>query len=90
MQMNKFFKVVTKTIWNCLNIETLYESTEFESHQHDEPTDILTHKEKFVHRIVTEYMNLKSTNIGRRITDEQWAESMKRRLAKRMAILDGR
>lgn len=98
LQENKHldFKIVSKTIWNCLNVEELYPSTLFDSHAgsttHEEMSisNTLTHKETFLFSIVLEYMRIKSKNIGRRITDEEWAESMKNRKARRMEIVTGR
>ncbi|XP_055326209.1 uncharacterized protein LOC129580037, partial [Sitodiplosis mosellana] len=82
-------KVVTKTIFNCLDIEDLYQSTLFSTH-HDKLDNDLSHKDKFIFDIVLEYMRMKSMNIGRRITDEEWLESMKRRKARRTKIVTGR
>lgn len=84
------YKIVCKTILNNIDIDKLYESSQFNCHHHAEKTlGPLTHKEQFAFAIIQEYMRLKSTNIGRRITDEDWAESMKRRRARRMKIVKG-
>lgn len=92
LQANKHvdFKILSKTIWNCLDIEASYDSSQFDSHSYNDTCDNLTHKEHFVFKIIEEYLRIKSRNIGRRITDEEWAESMKRRKARRVKILDGR
>lgn len=85
------YNVMAKTILNNLNIEALYESSEFNSHQYEYVSAAsLTHKDYFVFDVVEEFMRMKSINIGRRITDEEWSESVKKRRARRVKILDGR
>lgn len=49
----------------------------------------LTHKEYFIFNIVSEYLRMKSVKIGKRITDEEWMESIRRRRARRLRILNG-
>lgn len=85
------YNIVCKTIWNSINIDELYESSQFNCHHHaDKLPGTLTHKEHFVIAVVQEYMRMKSINICKRITDEEWAESMKRRKVRRINILTGR
>lgn len=74
---NVDFNTMGKTIWNCLDLEALYNSTSFDSHSHTGASDSFTHKEYFVFQIVEEYLLLKSCNIGRRVTDEEWAEDFR-------------
>lgn len=84
------YNIMSKTIFSNLHIDVLYDSSQFDSHSHHASSTHLTHKEIFIFHIIQEYLNMKSTNIGKRITDEEWADSMKRRKAKRIRILDGR
>lgn len=82
--------VVCKSIFNVLDIDDLYDSTLFNLHDNNVSENGISHKEKFVSNIVLEYLRMKSSKIGQRITDEEWAEGMKRRKAKRTKIVTGR
>lgn len=87
------YKVISKTTWSILHIDELYQLSEFNDHQHEHEhvsSRQFGHKELFIFNIIQEYFRIKSVNIGRRITDEEWQESMKRRRARRVRILDGR
>lgn len=83
------FNVMSKTIMSCLNFEELYELSQFSCHRHTMKITQLTHKEHFIFNIVSEYLRMKSVKIGKRITDEEWMESMSRRKARRLRILNG-
>lgn len=70
------FEAVQKTIFNNLDIDSMYTSADF---VHIEGIDFADHKEKFINEIIKTYMTLKSRNIGRKITDEEQGELIRQR-----------
>lgn len=86
------FNIVGKTIFNHLDIDELYESEEFKNHlnpgcNHTVPG--MSHKEHFIYNVMSEYLNLKSKKIGKRITiEEQNGRAIRRNLT-RSIILAG-
>lgn len=62
-----------KTVFVNLNIDELFSKTDFEGHNH-ETSGAYTHKEQFLLEIIDTYMNMKSHNIGDRITEERRGE----------------
>lgn len=82
------FKVMAATIFNHLDIEMLYDTSSFNSHQGNAVSSIqMTHKEEFIYTIVEEYMHIKSKKIGSRITNEEKGETIARKI-KRRSIID--
>lgn len=67
------FDEVHQTICNNLNINDFYTTSNFEHHQQ-------SHKEQFVEEVVKTYLTLKSTNIGKRIGDEERGAFIRSRL----------
>lgn len=66
------FNSTAKTIFNNLNIDELYYSSDFSTHQ-IQGIEVYssTHKEQFVSNIILEYMHMKSRKIGNKITTEE-------------------
>lgn len=67
------FMETLKTILVNLDTDELFHSTDFEFHN-DPISGGLTHKEQFIVKIIDMYMNMKSQNIGNRITAEERGE----------------
>lgn len=83
---------VAKTILNnnCL-IDSLYESTQFETHQPNRTVLSsqfgFTHKEVFLLDVIRTFFTLKSIQVCKRVAFEEQAEDRKRRLDERAKIL---
>lgn len=76
---------ILKTIMNWLPIEELYRLSEFNLHEHlNETSNQLTHKEKIIHKVVSEYMKLKSKKIGCRISEEERGKYIRHNNKKRV------
>lgn len=86
------FDVIAKTIFNQINMEELYEAEDFNCHHNPANQNItygMTHKEEFIYDVLSEYLNIKSKNIGKRITiEEQNGRAIRRNLT-RYIILAG-
>lgn len=67
------FVEVHQTIYNNLSINDFYTTSNFEHHQQ-------SHKRQFVKEVVKTYLTLKSTNIGKRIGDEERGAFIRSRL----------
>lgn len=84
------FDVTAKTIFNQLNIEELYDSEEFIDHQNPARKNIIfdmSHKEEFIYDVLSEYLSLKSKNIGKRITIEgQNGRAIRRNLTRHIIL----
>lgn len=72
------FRTMSKTISKILDLNRLYEFSQFDSHQRTQPNDI-THKKKFVISLVEEYMKMKSHKIGKRITIKEQGQNIRKR-----------
>lgn len=84
------FNSMASTIFSHMNIEELYESSEFDIHQNPVvPRNFLTHKEEFVYDVLSAYMHIKSKKIGKRITIEEQKNRAIRRKLTRSIILAG-
>lgn len=58
------YNSAAKTLFNNLDIDSLYCSSDFDTHQNqDNGLHALTHKEDFVSNVVQEYLNMKSIKI---------------------------
>lgn len=87
------FQSVAMTIFCQLDIESLYELSDFSLHQikskkHVKITHI-THKEEFIYSVVRELMHLKSRKIGSKITAEEREESLVQRRKNKQKMLAG-
>lgn len=84
------FKSVVKTIFNVLNLDSLYEASDFEIHhgKHARRNQI-THKEEFILNIVEKYLSMKSKEVCKRITIEERGETKLRKSLNRKTILSG-
>lgn len=82
------FKTVSKSVFKVLQINRLYEFSDFESHHRANNHQIMTHKELFIFTLVEEYMHMKSIKIGERLTIKEQGPSI-RRNATRNIILAG-
>lgn len=80
------FEISCKTIFDILDINTLYDSSNFNGH---DQRGSATHKEMFIYDIIQELMHMKSNKIGMRITTEERGETIARRLERRNIILAG-
>lgn len=69
------FNILLNAILPCLDIDLLYDSSNFNEHQiHGLQSNSqmpLTHKEQFISKILREYMHIKSKKICGRITAEE-------------------
>lgn len=66
------FNIVLRAILPCLDIDSLFDSSDFIEHQNEGRVSItLSHKEEFICNILREYMHLKSKKICDRITAEE-------------------
>lgn len=89
-------EVVTKSIFSRLDIDSLYNLSDFDTHEQREvlnrlnQNNVLTHKENFVLKLVQHYMTMKSKSIGRKMTIEEDEERTAKRKARRLAILAGK
>lgn len=85
------FESMIKTIFSNLDIDSLYGSSQFDTHDQKKSKRCcaITHKEEFILNIVQKYMNMKSRNIGARITIEEQGETIQRRKVRRAIILAG-
>lgn len=84
---------MNKTIFNYLDIELLYQLSDFSIHVREEMRTeeaVLDHKMKFVSSLLLKYMNMKSKQISYRITIEEQNEEIKRRKSRKTAILTGK
>lgn len=85
------FDVLIKAILSCLDIDQLYELSQFDDHQGH---GILlnssqTHKEQFISNILREFMHIKSRKICNRITVEEHKGKNKRKLNTKNTIFAG-
>lgn len=84
------FQSLALTVFSQLDIESLYESSEFDRHQIKSGKHLgMTHKEEFIHSVVLELMHVKSRKIGSKITDEEREESMVNRRKNKEKMLAG-
>lgn len=65
------FERVLSTVMSHLCIEKLYTQSNFNLHDMKKSSGIITHQEQLVQKIVNEYMKLKSSKIGNRISEEE-------------------
>lgn len=80
-----------KTTLEILEVDSLYESSEFDLHIFKQETNTpITHKEQFVLNIVNEYVKMKSKEICSRIAAEEQRESRKKRKEKKIKMLAGK
>lgn len=82
---------VQKTIFLSLDIESLFDRSEFSNHKHhvaqsSDATKSITHKEKFIWNIIDTFMNMKSANIGKRILEEERGEYVRHSLRKQTHV----
>lgn len=86
------FQTMLKTIFKILDINRLYEFSQFDNHNQAKINRIdnfnMTHKEQFIYSIVKEYMHMKSSKIGTRITVEEQGSKI-RKITPRNIILAG-
>lgn len=82
------FELTAQTMLESLDVETLYDSASFDSHEKDENIH-MTHKQKFIYNIVEEYMHLKSRRISSKITEEEKGELIRKKKKRRNRILAG-
>lgn len=84
------FQSLASTIFCQLDIESLYELSEFNQHKTNtgKSTEI-THKEEFIHSVVLELMHIKSKKIGSKITAEEREESLVKRKKKKQKMVAG-
>lgn len=72
LEPHRSYDKVLRTIMSCLYIDELYEKSDFNLHNKAEENSCsFDHHEKFIYKIVNEYMKLKSKKIGSRITEEE-------------------
>lgn len=85
------FKSMVKTIFNVLNLDSLYESSDFEIHNHGKHArrNQITHKEEFILDIIEKYLSMKSKEVCKRITIEERGETKLRKSLNRKTILSG-
>lgn len=81
------FHIMARTIMNQLNIDELYDSSSFDNHQNSRSMHGLTHKEEFIYHIISEYMDMKSKKIGKRITiEEQNGRAIRKKLTRNIIL----
>lgn len=75
------FPTMLETIFKILDINRLYELSQFGNHDRAEINriDNMTHKEQFIYAVVKEYMNMKSNKIGKRITIEEQGSNFRKK-----------
>lgn len=86
-------KKVAKTIMDKLMIiESLYESSHFESHRQNNNANScqISHKQEFILEIILKFLHMKSKNICTRITQEEQEEARERRKNRRNNINAGK
>lgn len=83
------FASMIKTIFNNLDIDSLYTSSLFSLHCHEKVTNVYSHKEDFIFKILETYMHMKSKKICERISEEERGETIKRKKLRRAIILAG-
>lgn len=87
----KSYTSMAKSIFNVLEIESLFESSHFDLHHNKEiHNSSISHKEEFTLSILENYLQLKSKNICARISLEEQREASEKRQERRQRILDGR
>lgn len=78
------FNVLAKTAFTMISTDELYASTVFGTHEQTNCTQTgLTHQDKFIYEVILEYMIMKSSKIGKRITiEEQNCRAIRRKLTR--------
>lgn len=81
----KAYNSILGTIMNSLCIEELYTQSEFNLHEQINETSLqLSHHEKFIYKVVNEYMILKSKKIGCRISEAERGKYIRYNYKKRV------
>lgn len=82
---------MANTIFKNLDIDSLYEFSDFDTHAHKEVLrGELYHKNQFILNVVRKYLILKSKEIAYRVVIEEQTEAINKRKSRRKTILAGK